>query len=103
MVTTSEVGGAVAGVTVIVPIRVTGPMGVVPVIVTVVGADTAAVLTANVPLEFPFETTASVGTVTMAGLLLVSVTIAPLVAVLKVTVPVAAPPPATVDGLNVMD
>ena len=58
-------------------------------IVTVVGALTADVLTANAPLDAPPLTTTSGGTRSTAGLLLERSTFAPSVAPVNVTVPVA--------------
>ena len=69
------------------------------VIVAVVGALTAVVVTANAPLDAPPLTTVSAGTWT-AGLLLESWTTAPSVARVKRTVPVAPPPPTTVVGVT---
>jgi hypothetical protein len=73
----------------------------VPVIVTVVFAVTALVLTANVALVAPAATVTLPGTVA-AALLLDSVTAAPPAgaAPLNVTVPVDAFPPATLVGLS---
>ena len=93
--------GAGAGVTVNTALRVAPPKE--PLIVDEVDAVTAGVLTVNVALVAP------AGTVTLAGtdaavLLLESDTTAPPLgaALVKVAVPVAEPPPVTVDGLRVI-
>src|SRR5262245_20697016 len=77
--TTSVTGGVVAGTTVSVPVRLTPKA--LAVTVTVVLALTLPVVTGNAPDDAPPFTTVSAGTVTTAGLLLVSVTTAPSVAV----------------------
>jgi hypothetical protein len=75
----------------------------VTVIVTVVLALTAEVVTANAPLDAPPLTTVSAGTWTTAGSLLDSWTVAPFVTPLKATVPVAALPPVTLAGVTDTD
>src|SRR3954470_14645990 len=70
------------------------------VIVTLVVADTADVLTGKVPRDWPPFTTTSCGTWATAGLLLESCTLAPSVAAVNVTVPVAEDPPVRLDGLS---
>jgi len=98
IVTMSLTGGAVAGVTVSVPVRLTPKA--VAMMVTTVGEVTAFVVTGNAPLDWPPDTTVSAGTVTIVGLLLNSVTTAPSVAEPNLTVPVDGLPPATVAGMN---
>src|SRR5262245_8291689 len=68
--------------------------------VTVVALLTAVVLTGNAPLDAPPLTTVSSGTCSTAGLLENSCTTAPFVAAVKRTVPVAALPPVSVDGVT---
>src|SRR3954447_13703405 len=93
--TRSGAGGA-PGASVIVVVRVmSNPVGV---IVTVVFALTARVVTGNEPLDWPLLTTVSAGTVTSAGLLEARRTVKASVVPVNVTVPVAALPPASVDG-----
>src|SRR5712692_1446647 len=91
IVTVSLVAGAVAGVTVSVPVRLTPKA--VAMMVTTVGAVTAFVVTGNAPLDWPPNTTASAGTLTMVGWLLNSVTTAPSVAAPNLIVPVDGLPP----------
>jgi hypothetical protein len=69
------------------------------VIVTVVVVVTGEVLTANAPLDARPLTTTVDGTCRTAGLLLASWTSAPSVAPVNVTVPVAALPPVSDDGV----
>src|SRR5262245_22883579 len=101
VIATRSAGAGAPGLTVTVAVRVTPNQ--VAVMVAVVVAPTAAVVTANAPLEAPPLTTASDGTWTTAGLLLASWTTAPSVAPVKATVPVAGLPPVTVDGLTDTD
>ena len=98
VIATRSAGVGAPGVTVIVAVRVTPNHDAV--MVTVVVTLTNEVDTANVPLEAPPLTTTSVGTCTTAALLLDSWTDAPLVAPVKVTVPVAALPPVRLDGVT---
>src|SRR5437867_3280980 len=98
IVTVSLTGGAVAGVIVSVPVRLTPKA--VAMMVTTVGEVTAFVVTGNAPLDWPPNTTVSAGTVTTVGLLLNKVTTAPSVAERNLTVPVDGLPPATMAGVN---
>jgi len=75
-----------------------------PLIVDEVDAVTGGVLTVNVALVAPAGTVTLAGTEAAAVLLLESDTTAPPLgaALVKVAVPVAEPPPVTVDGLRVI-
>src|SRR5262245_28897180 len=76
-----------------------------PVIVTVVGVETALVFTVNVPLVEPAAIVMLEGTVAAAVLSLDSVTTAPPegAALSSVAVPCDVPPPATLFGFNVRE
>jgi len=89
-----------AGVTVSVAVRLTPPK--VAVIVTLVFAVTADVLTPKVALEAPAATDTLAGTETIDGFALLSVTTAPPLGAppVNVIVPCAAVPPLTEVGLT---
>jgi hypothetical protein len=99
--TVSVLGGPDAGTTPIVPVAVWPSQLAVTVMVRL--AETAVVVTGKAPLDAPPFTTISWGTLTTAGSLLESETVAPSVTVSNRTVPVAGLPPPTVVGLNVTD
>jgi hypothetical protein len=91
-------GGAPAGVTVSVAV-LDVPLNEA-VIVTAVVAETADVVIVNVPVNPPTGTVTLAGTAATAGLLLESaMTVVSGAAVLTITVPLDASPPATVGGL----
>src|SRR3954470_23012222 len=96
VIVTRSAAGGVPGVTVIVVVRVTPTHAAL--MVTVVLDVTGFVLTGKAALAAPPLTTVSLGTCTTAGLLEDSKTFAPFVTPVKVTVPVAAPPPTTLVG-----
>src|SRR5678815_3613318 len=89
-----------AGVTVSVAVRLTPPK--VAVIVTLVFAVTADVLTPKVALEAPAATDTLAGTETIDGFALLSVTTAPPLGAppVNVIVPCTAVPPTTEVGLT---
>jgi hypothetical protein len=96
-VSVSVVAGGGTGVTVSVPVRVTPAL--VPLIVAVVEALTAVVVTLNVALVWPAATVTLAGTVA-AALLLESVTTVPPpgAALVRITVPCEGLPPTTLAG-----
>src|SRR4051794_6595499 len=98
VIVTRSAAGGVPGVTVIVVVRVTPTHAAL--MVTVVLDVTRVVLTGKAALAAPPFTTVSLGTCTTAGLLVDSRTFAPFVTPVKVTVPVAAPPPTTLVGVT---
>src|SRR4051794_28265944 len=101
VIVTRSAAGGVPGVTVIVVVRVTPTHAAL--MVTVVFDVTGVVLTGKAAVAAPPFTTVSLGTCTTAGLLVDSRTFAPFVTPVKVTVPVAAPPPTTVVGVTDTD
>src|SRR3954453_14427282 len=96
VIVTRSAAGGVPGVTVMVVVRVTPTHAAL--MVTLVLDVTGFVLTGKAALAAPPLTTVSLGTCTTAGLLEDSKTFAPFVTPVKVTVPVAAPPPTTLVG-----
>jgi hypothetical protein len=98
VIVTRSAGAAAPGVTVIVVERVTPNH--LAVMVAVVVADTAEVVTPKAPLAAPPFTSVSAGTCTTAVLLLDSWMIAPSVTPLNVIVPVVGLPPVSRDGLT---
>src|SRR4051794_7689948 len=101
VIVTRSAAGGVPGVPVMVVVRVTPNHAAVMVIVRFEVTD--FVLTEKAALAAPPLTTRSAGTCTTAGSLVDSRTSAPSVAPLKVTVPVAAPPPTTLFGATDTD
>jgi hypothetical protein len=94
-------GGAFTGLIVSVALRVR-PLNV-PLIVAVVVADTAVVLTVNVADDAPAATVTDAGTVTDALLLKRLTTVVDGVAALNLTVPPTEFPPVTEVALRVTE
>ena len=94
-------GGALTGLIVSDALRV-NPLNV-PLIVAVVVAETAVVLTVNVADEEPAATVTDAGTVADALLLARLTTVADGAAALSLTVPCTEFPPVTEVALNVTD
>ena len=94
--TLSTPGGETVSVVVLV-----NPLARVAVIVTILVAVTAAVVTVNVFEDVPAAMEMLEGTVTEASVLERLTVVAPVGAAFNVTVPTAFEPPATVDGATV--